>query len=92
MILKKGKKIHKALKTIKYPNISHIKSVPVRHSKISSKLLKPIAQLKAITQELETIEKSNIVIKSVTKLSKPIKQPKVITQQPKNMKFYTKLK
>ena len=92
-----GKENQKASKTVKKtPNNGDIKSVAVRPPKIASNLLKTIAQSKIITQELETIDKSNIFDlesvtmehpKSVTNISKLIQQLKIITQQPNKIKF-----
>ena len=61
-------------------------------------VLKPITQSNINTQELESLEKPNILDiesntmqqpKSVTKLLKPMKQPKIITQKPNKINVYT---
>ena len=75
MFLKnKEKQIHQT------SNNSDIKSVPVKHSKTAFNSLKPIEQLKIITQELKSVEKENIFCiesvnierpKTATKLSNP---------------------
>ena len=80
----KAKQIHKYQKLWKMPKNSDLKSIS-----------KPLKKSIFITQELETVEKSNILDiesvtiehpKTVTKLSKP----KIITQQPNKIKIFTK--
>ena len=72
----KDKKVHKVSKTVKNPDNGDIKSVTVRHVKTASNLWKPRTPSKIITQELETVEKTNIHdIELVI-----IKHPKAVTK------------